>query len=35
MDVFSFELLPPLLKGLKVTMLLTLYSTIVALCVAF
>lgn len=35
MELFSFELLPPLLEGLKVTLLLTLYSTLLALCLAF
>jgi len=35
MDVFSLELLPPLLKGLKITLLLTVYSTLAALCLAF
>lgn len=35
MDFLSFELLPPLLKGLKLTVLLTIYSTLTALVLAF
>lgn len=35
MDWLSLDLLPPLLKGLKVTILLTVYSTIIAFCLAF
>jgi len=35
MDFFSLELLPPLLKGLQVTLLITIYSTLLALALAF
>lgn len=35
MDLLSLDLLPPLLKGLKITLLLTMYSIAVALCLAF
>lgn len=35
MDMFALDLLPPLLKGLKLTVLLTLYSTALALIVSF
>lgn len=35
MDLFSLELLPPLLKGLRVTLLITVYSTLVALGLSF
>lgn len=35
MDLFSLDLLPPLLKGLKITLLITIYSTLLALCMAF
>ncbi|HIW32854.1 MAG TPA: ectoine/hydroxyectoine ABC transporter permease subunit EhuC [Candidatus Paenibacillus intestinavium] len=35
MDLLSLDLLPPLLKGLKITLLLTIYSIALALCIAF
>lgn len=35
MDFLSMDLLPPLLKGLKITILLTVYSIAVALCLSF
>ncbi|MCQ6562823.1 ectoine/hydroxyectoine ABC transporter permease subunit EhuC [Paenibacillus mendelii] len=35
MDWLALDLLPPLLKGLKITLLLTLYSIILALCFSF
>ncbi len=35
MDVLSLDLLPPLLKGLKVTILITIYSIAVAFCLSF
>lgn len=35
MNLFSLDLIPPLLEGLKVTLLITIYSTIVALMLSF
>jgi len=35
MDMLAIDLLPPLLKGLQLTVLLTIFSTILALCIAF
>lgn len=35
MDILSLDLLPPLLKGLKITLLLTVYSIALALVIAF
>lgn len=35
MDLFSLELLPPLLSGLKITLLITVYSTLVAVALSF
>lgn len=35
MELLSLDLLPPLLKGLKITLLLTIYSIALSLCIAF